>query len=518
VVRRLLVALAAAAAALPSSALGQVPCPPTESTCPAWTARHAGAAGLHDQGFDVAYAPGVVVVTGVTSTTSGGPDVVTIAYDAATGAEEWVARHDGPEHLADGGTAVAISGDVVVVAGNSAVESGRSAFLTLAYRLSTGAPLWTKRYVTAHEGRATGVALTADRAYVTGYTASRMGTELAVAEYDMTTAAYDLRSGAEQWVSTYQGPAEFWDIAYDVVVAPTSAGDRVVVTGRSNGASSANASADMVTVAYDAAGAQQWVGRYDGAGGPDLAYGVAAAPDGSRVFVTGDSAGNGTESDYATVAYDTLTGAQRWVTRYAGPSLDLALDVAVSPAGDRVAVTGFSVNPVAGIGVPPVRDAVTFLYDSATGAEVWTARHGEPDGAAATAVTFAPDGATLFAAGLVNGNVVALGAQGVGGQVGHAPALTVAYGAGSGEELWSAHYLGPAGDEGASAVAVSPDGSRVVITGGGQGQEADVATLSYATGDESEPVVPEVRWAVLLPLAAAVLFLAARGRRRLRSR
>jgi hypothetical protein len=506
VVRRLLLSVAALVAGVPGVALAQVPNPVPclpDSVCPAWVARHAGAAGLYDRGFDVAYAPGVVVVAGVTSTTSGGPDAVTIAYDASTGAERWAARYDGPEHLADGANAVAVRDGLVVVVGRTAAVSGREGMLTVAYRLSDGGQVWAQRHLTPEDGEATAVVLTAERAYVTGYSATRLAPN-GIVDYDYTTLAYSLSDGTEAWGARYQGPGEFWDTAYDITVVDSAEGERVVVTGRSNGAG-----ADFATVAYDEGGAQQWVARYDGAGGADYGYGIAAAPDGRSVYVVGDSPGNGTESDYATVAYDAVTGAQRWLARYGGGYLDLALDVAVSPSGDAVAVTGFSMRPDSQ-GVPVLRDAATVLYDSGNGSQRWAARHAEPDGAATSAVAFSPDGTRLFAAGLQNGNVVAAGTGAVGGQVGHAPALTLAYAVSSGEELWAAHYRGSAGDEGASAVAVSPDGSRVVVTGGGQSQGADVATVSYAVGDSGpEPVVPEVPWLALLPVAAAGLIAAA---------
>ena len=47
---------------------------------------------------------------------------------------------------------------------------------------------------------------------------------------------------------------------------------------------------------------------------------VAVSPDGAKVFVTGVSYGSTSGGDYATVAYDASTGAQLWVKRYNGPA------------------------------------------------------------------------------------------------------------------------------------------------------------------------------------------------------
>jgi hypothetical protein len=64
-----------------------------------------------------------------------------------------------------------------------------------------------------------------------------------------------------------------------------------------------------------------------------------------KVFVTGSVAHLGTSGDYITIAYKAATGAKLWVRRYNGPGnlpVDAATPVAVSPATDKVFVTGTS--------------------------------------------------------------------------------------------------------------------------------------------------------------------------------
>ena len=76
------------------------------------------------------------------------------------------------------------------------------------------------------------------------------------------------------------------------------------VTGQSTGSGSGF---DYATVAYAAAtGAQTWVASYNGSRNTqDIANAVVTSPDGSRLYVTGESYGIGTKADFATIAYST---------------------------------------------------------------------------------------------------------------------------------------------------------------------------------------------------------------------
>jgi hypothetical protein len=471
-----------------------------DSLCPDWVVRYDGAA-LADRAVGVVTSPDGtrIYVTGISNSTSNGLDFATVAYDAATGGQLWVTRYNGPANANDQpyyfgtGKQITISddGSTIFVVGLSAKDSNNypNDYLTIAYRASDGTQLWASRYSAPADSNGSSLALSGDgkRLYVTGYSALGPAAPPAppADNYDFATIAYDAGTGDQIWLTRYEGPAGFWDIAYDIGVANVhqpdgSRREQVFVTGRSNGASSGNSDADFATVAYDGlTGEQLWVSRYNGpANDRDLAYGLATSPDGSSVFVTGESAG--VAADYATICYDAVTGAQRWVARYDNGDIDEPLDITVSPAGDRVAITGFSGDPPVGI---PLRDAATIVYDAATGNQIWLARHTEIDGAAAPQVAFSHDGRRLYVAGLENGNVFVVGPA----QAGHAPALTVAYDATDGTEIWATHYAGPAGDEGNFGLVVSPDDAHVYVTGGGQSQAADFATISYTTGAPTPP-------------------------------
>jgi hypothetical protein len=95
----------------------------------------------------------------------------------------------------------------------------------------------------------------------------------------------------------------------------------------------------------------------------DVATAVAVSPNGNTVYVTGRGSYTPSGTDivtyeYATVAYDGATGAQRWVSRYQGPGhLDRAASLAVAPAADAVYVTGESLGDIS-----TNRDYATVAY------------------------------------------------------------------------------------------------------------------------------------------------------------
>ena len=218
-----------------------------------------------------------------------------------------------------------------------------------------------------------------------------------------------------------------------------------------------------------APGAQLWVARYNGpAGKQDGARSVAVSPDGSTVFVTGSSDGGpATGWDYATAAYSAVTGRQLWVSRYNGPAnmFDAARSVAVSPGGARVFVTGYSVGRTAG------NAYATVAYGAAAGRRLWVSRYNGPaNSSEASSVAVSPAGTTVY----VTGDSLRLTARD--------DYATVAYGAAAGRRLWVSRYNGPGnGEDTASAVAVSPAGTTVYVTGTSDGgtAEFDYATVAY---------------------------------------
>src|SRR5262249_8114395 len=128
--------------------------------------------------------------------------------------------------------------------------------------------------------------------------------------------------GAQLWISTLRA-----GFANAEAVSPD--GSKVYVTGESGS-----------TVAYDAAtGVRVW-GAFH-ARAPFSS--VAVSPDGGTVYVLGEI---GRKINFLTVAYDAATGAKRWQATYNGPAndSDFPTKVAVSGDGSKVFVTGWSVG------------------------------------------------------------------------------------------------------------------------------------------------------------------------------
>jgi hypothetical protein len=172
-------------------------------------------------------------------------------------------------------------------------------------------------------------------------------------------------NGDTAWVRRYNGTGNDWDEAYAIAVDDSS---NVYVTGTSYGSGTYF---DFATIKYYPDGDTAWVRRYDGpANGSDGAYAIAV--DGSgNVYVTGGSAGSGTGSDFATIKYHP-NGDTAWVRRYDGPwnDYDWARAIAVDGSGN-VYVTGES------YGSGTYSDYATIKYYP-NGDTAWVRRYNGP--------------------------------------------------------------------------------------------------------------------------------------------
>jgi putative pyrroloquinoline-quinone binding quinoprotein len=266
----------------------------------------------------------------------------------------------------------------------------------------------------------------------------------------------------------------FGATTYGGVVALTVSpdGSKVLVAGGANGA--------VVTAAYTAAGTKLWLKSYTLPGYQVGTYGIAVAPDGQTVVVTGNAYDENTLGDFLTVAYDAGTGEQLWDERYDRGSMDAdenttsqsdtALGVAVSADSGTIFVTGDSEIVLGDMGY---FDSLTVAYDAATGDVDWTHVYdGGYGGEGTRSIGAASDGSAVFITGF-------------SASATYSAAFTSALDPATGDELWVERFEGPAGlNDSALSLAVSPDGSRVYITGatGGTvsgGADWDMVTVAY---------------------------------------
>lgn len=249
----------------------------------------------------------------------------------------------------------------------------------------------------------------------------------------------------EVWEARYHGPDDGSDSALSIAASPD--GSRVFVTGKSSGIETG---LDYATLAYDSAtGEELWVARHSGLYWfSDVAKAITAGSSDSTVFVTGYSWDLWTRTDISTLAYDSVTGEEVWSARYEGPYNDYPSSMGLSADGRTLFVTGTS------WGSGTQADYLTLAYDTRTGEEIWSTREEGPGKDEAASLVASSDGSMVFVTG--SSSTVATGPD----------CLTSAYDAATGEQVWSHRYAGPFRfSDGGTAVAASPDGSTVFVTG-----------------------------------------------------
>jgi hypothetical protein len=310
-----------------------------------WVARYDGPA--INLSFDMAEAiavdsSGNVYVTGFSKGGSGRyweNDYATIKYDT-DGNQLWVRRYDGPPGEWDEAHAIAVdgSGNVYVTGFSDGVVSGfYYDYATIKYD-TDGNQLWVARYDGPPNSwnRAWAIAVDAlENVYVTGLSHDDSTAD------DYATIKYDT-NGNQLWVKRYSGPLNNYSYDEAEAIAVDGSGN-VYVTGTSNGVDD---SGDYCTIKYDTDGNQLWVRRYEGPANYEYVVEAIAVDESGNVYITGYGGEILTHLDYTTIKYDT-DGNQIWVARYdagGGPGWgDVARAIALDGSGNTY-VTGESVG------------------------------------------------------------------------------------------------------------------------------------------------------------------------------
>lgn len=449
----------------------------------AWSARYDD--GGADEAAAIAISPDgtKIFITGASTGAGSGFDYATIAYSAFNGKQLWVARYNGPANGADKATSISVStdGTRVFVTGESAGSGSGSDYATVAYSTTSGSQQWVARHNGSGNANDVARAISADAANV--YISGQSSGNGSAKDY--TTAAYSQSSGSQLWATNYNGPGNGDDGAWSIAVN----GSNVFVTGESAGSGSGS---DYATISYNAVtGGQQWASRHNGsANGYDGAFSVAASPNGKRVYVTGGSSNSGSGVDFATLSYDAASGEQTWLKTYNGTANDSDYGVAikVSPDGSRIYVAGDGTSSSNG------QDFVTLAY-YLTGYELWTAVTDSDYERVwlGNTLSLNPDGSKLFVTG---GSTSMLGGYDI---------FTASYNSATGTEgdpVDTVTYNGPAsGEDYPGDLVVSPDGSRYCIFGSSEYEPtnltsgvtgSDLTTVCYNSADNS--VIWEARY------------------------
>ena len=156
----------------------------------------------------------------------------------------------------------------------------------------------------------------------------------------------------------------------------------------------------------------------------------------------------------------------------------------LSPDGRRVFVTGYSYSRNS------FSDYATIAYDAASGVEIWLRRYNNPINGFdfAYALALSPDGTKLFVTGSCD--EIDTGTDFV----------TLAYDAATGKRLWRRRYNGPANNsDSPSAIAVSPDGTKVFVTGLSSGAASpdfpfDYTTIAYQDLRRPQLMARSLQW------------------------
>ena len=144
---------------------------------------------------------------------------------SSPGTQLWAKRYDGTGNNNANAVAASPTGQEVFVTGFSTGTTTGEDYATIAYNAATGAQQWVKRYNgTGRDDLATSVAVSPGGAtvYVTGYSQDTND------ELGYATVAYDAATGAQQWASRHDGTGTGGGDAFSVAVSSTGT---VFVTG-----------------------------------------------------------------------------------------------------------------------------------------------------------------------------------------------------------------------------------------------------------------------------------------------
>lgn len=282
-----------------------------------WDARYDARRNGNDQTLDIVVHPSGILVTGKSEYSLSKNsdqlhyDYFTVKYEPEKGEILWEARYN--NDIVDGedvATALAVddSGNVYVT--GYSFNGTDNDIVTIKYDANTGAQLWADVYDAGNNDEAVDIGVdSSGNVYITGYSSN--GTH-----HDIVTIKYDSTTGARQWTKVHDGGNEDKSVALAI---HEQGGDVYIhVTGYSHNGSdndyvTIQYKDDGVTIT------EEWVKTYNNEffNGSDEATALAVDSLGN-VIVTGKSEDASTGFDYYTIVYDN-SGSEIWFARYSTP-------------------------------------------------------------------------------------------------------------------------------------------------------------------------------------------------------
>lgn len=341
-----------------------------------WTKRYDDPTGGLDQATRVVIDPSglVAYVSGAMTIKGNGYDIVTMAFDVATGTRLWSARFNGPRDNDDFSNGLAVSSNGVYVAGNAGDRS-----LLLSYSRSTGALRWKSL---GQSGPWVDVVVHGKREYAVGYT---YGPSSKIKLGGFTSA------GLSTFQKGYVGP--FQQVS-GIDAALSVDGSTLFALGQEIQGN------EMMIAAFDTgSGSHIWhkvPARQSG--GFDQGGRIAVSPDGSMVYAAIESVDSHATGTFETIAYAAVDGTLEWgpIRENGFDDRGSPADIAVSDDGANVYVTGVGRNADGFTGF------LSVAYDAAIGGpstwEHWTPG---PNNYAwgSHAVAVAPNNSRVFVTG-----------------------------------------------------------------------------------------------------------------------
>lgn len=320
-----------------------------------WEYEHDGISHFEDRGNCNSYDPsGNLIVAGHTDNGCTANDIIVIKYDIS-GDTLWTRLYDGSGTYGQDDFPNAITTDPngnIYIAG---ITEDNSFFYAVTLKYSpSGNLIWAQKYLTALSAANDIDVDVNGNVFICGYREISNNKDFLLIKYNS--------SGTAQWMQNYTSGNH--DEAVSMVVDPAG---NCYVTGKSSGV---NAFFDWATVKYDQSGNQQWADTFGSATATwsEEPSKIAMDPSGSLYVAGTASIGSISNKDYYVIKYDP-SGNRIWENSYAGTltnGTDTPVDMAVDPGGN-VFITGNSV------GNPTGQDIATVKFN-ASGQFVWVNR------------------------------------------------------------------------------------------------------------------------------------------------